>query len=461
MVTWISNWLKVLVVVVLWGGALTSVSCIENPDQFASSSDTSLDTGEPDADVGEPDADVGEPDADADGPDADADGPDADADGPEDTSITCDEPDADEFCTTYETVCGSLSVIDACGDFHQLDCGSCQDGVCLEGGCFPPGCDDGVQNQDETDIDCGGDVCPPCAGGKSCDDDTDCLSGVCIGDECAEPTCDDGVLNQGETDTDCGGPNCDPCPLGARCIVDSDCAQGVCLNEECTGHSTLGLQALYTFSEGEGGMVYDRSGLEPPLDLSFEGEDGTVEWGDGCNCIEFSGGALRHNYPSRLYGATFIPPGKFSVEMWINTEQTTQSGPARLVGLSSGTGARNLTIGHQDEGLEIRVRHDNHSGGSPYANFNDSIDDELTHLVVIFDEGVIQLYRDGQHFETDDQSRADTIWNWDWGYPLILGNETSMNRAWQGRMHFVAFYNRALSADEIDNHYQMGHEMEY
>lgn len=47
-------------------------------------------------------------------------------------------------------------------------------------------CSDGIQNQGETGIDCGG-PCAPCA------------------------TCNDGIQNQGETGVDCGGP-CAPCP---------------------------------------------------------------------------------------------------------------------------------------------------------------------------------------------------------------------------------------------------------
>ena len=48
-------------------------------------------------------------------------------------------------------------------------------------------CDDGILNQGEEDVDCGG----PC-------------------DAC--PSCDDGILNQGEEDVDCGGP-CEPCEI--------------------------------------------------------------------------------------------------------------------------------------------------------------------------------------------------------------------------------------------------------
>ena len=55
----------------------------------------------------------------------------------------------------------------------DIDCG---------GPCYPcPTCDDGIQNQDEIDIDCGG----PCT---------------------ACPSCNDGIQNQGEIFIDCGGP---------------------------------------------------------------------------------------------------------------------------------------------------------------------------------------------------------------------------------------------------------------
>lgn len=59
-------------------------------------------------------------------------------------------------------------------------------------------CFDGVQNQDEGGVDCGGSSCPPC------------------------PTCLDGLLNQDEFDVDCGGvcPRCD-----SACFNDTDCGR--------------------------------------------------------------------------------------------------------------------------------------------------------------------------------------------------------------------------------------------
>jgi PGF-pre-PGF domain-containing protein len=70
-------------------------------------------------------------------------------------------------------------------------------------------CNDTVQNQNETGVDCGGvcPACPTCFDGLMNQDETniDC-GGVCT----ACPTCSDGIKNQGESGVDCGGP-CSDC----------------------------------------------------------------------------------------------------------------------------------------------------------------------------------------------------------------------------------------------------------
>jgi hypothetical protein len=65
------------------------------------------------------------------------------------------------------------------------NCGKC--GVtcspgqsCVNGICRTCSCSNGIQDCNETDVDCGGDMCPPCASGKMCLVDSDCLSGMCL-----------------------------------------------------------------------------------------------------------------------------------------------------------------------------------------------------------------------------------------------------------------------------------------
>ncbi|MEZ4314092.1 MAG: hypothetical protein R3F14_39230, partial [Polyangiaceae bacterium] len=118
----------------------------------------------------------------------------------------------------------------------------CIHGVCKQGICLVPTCGDGVQNGNETDVDCGGSCSAgfnpkKCDPGEGCMVNADCKGNECSGTICV-PNCDDGILNNGESDIDCGGPNCGACNNGEACEVSGDCASafcagGVCCNTAC------------------------------------------------------------------------------------------------------------------------------------------------------------------------------------------------------------------------------------
>ena len=99
-------------------------------------------------------------------------------------------------------------------------------------------CSDNQQNQDETDVDCGGKICPKCVGGKKCYITADCVSQTCMGGICISPTtgaCNDGIQNQDETAVDCGGNVCSACVIGKTCLLNRDCAAGsVCTTTTST-----------------------------------------------------------------------------------------------------------------------------------------------------------------------------------------------------------------------------------
>lgn len=110
--------------------------------------------------------------------------------------------------------------------------------------CAAPTCSDGIQNQGESGIDCGGSsTCAKCGTGFGCTVPSDCTSGVCgASNTCLAPTCKDGVQNQQETDVDCGGPNCSTpttaCANGKICKVNSDCLESWCVIAGTTGTCT-------------------------------------------------------------------------------------------------------------------------------------------------------------------------------------------------------------------------------
>lgn len=73
---------------------------------------------------------------------------------------------------------------------------------------YIPACDDQYQNQDETDIDCGGEICAGCDLGKHCLLNSDCLSHNCLKGYCR--------------------------PSGIQCYEDADCPIGfTCEQFEC------------------------------------------------------------------------------------------------------------------------------------------------------------------------------------------------------------------------------------
>ena len=74
---------------------------------------------------------------------------------------------------------------------------------------------------------------PSCIAETSCCSGADCTSKVCAGGVCQPPTCSDGVHNGAETDVDCGGANCLPCALGRVCIASADCRSNVCAKSLC------------------------------------------------------------------------------------------------------------------------------------------------------------------------------------------------------------------------------------
>ena len=89
-------------------------------------------------------------------------------------------------------------------------------------------CSDGIKDGSETDVDCGGPVCKPCANGQMCGVATDCQSGVCNAGKCLAASCSDGIQDEDETDVDCGGPLCGPCGDGKKCVLSRDCLSLVC-----------------------------------------------------------------------------------------------------------------------------------------------------------------------------------------------------------------------------------------
>jgi cohesin domain-containing protein len=113
-------------------------------------------------------------------------------------------PDTDGCETPLDTAANCGACANACAPGA-----TCTGGACVS----TSSCTDGVKDGSETDVDCGGGVCPACPIGKSCLVNGDCQSQTCSGGFCQQAsTCSDGVKDGDETGVDCGGKVCPPCP---------------------------------------------------------------------------------------------------------------------------------------------------------------------------------------------------------------------------------------------------------
>ncbi len=100
------------------------------------------------------------------------------------------------------------------------------------GGICQPSCFDNQMNGGETDVDCGGPVCATkCALGEKCLMNSDCAATLgCepVVNLCFFASCLDGTKNNNETDVDCGGNTCHKCGAGKTCSNNGDCISNMC-----------------------------------------------------------------------------------------------------------------------------------------------------------------------------------------------------------------------------------------
>ena len=160
-----------------------------------------------------------------------------------DASSMCAEVDKDPGDT-----CASSGGTKCDGAGNCVECivaGDCpvNGSTCdASGQCVSPLCMNSMKDttNEETDVDCGGTICPACVNTKDCALGTDCESGFCSSLKCAACT----------MDTDCGGGNycdtgvCKPKQSdGTTCTATNQCSGAcvtigtgmVCCDSACTG----------------------------------------------------------------------------------------------------------------------------------------------------------------------------------------------------------------------------------
>jgi len=220
---------------------------------------------------------------------------------------------------------------------------------------------------------------------------------------------------------------------------------------------TEGLQALYTFEEGQDKkMVQDVSGVEPLLNLRVK-KKSAVEW------LRPSGLDIREEtLVTSLEPATKLieaakASNEITIEAWVKPADADQGGPARIVTLSADPHERNFTLGQDGEGYQTRLRttQTNDNGTDKALEAGDVATDDLSHLVYVREaSGEARFYLNG--VQVGQRTVGGDFSNWDDGYRFGLGNEFTNDRPWLGELHLVAIYSRALGPAEVEQNYRVG-----
>jgi hypothetical protein len=216
--------------------------------------------------------------------------------------------------------------------------------------------------------------------------------------------------------------------------------------------------AKYEFETGTGLVAYDTSGIDPSADLTITGD---VTWAGGWGVNVGAGGKLQANTAasSKLYNL-IQATGEFSVEAWVAPALVAVD-KSYMVSYSGGDTTRNFTLGQTNQDYDFMLRGSNSDlNGMPQLQTPDAatlLQAALQHVVLTYDPvNGRQIYVNGVNANVPDPQKGGTISNWDSTFALVLGNETSGDRSWQGLIKFVAVHSRALTAAQVLQNYNAG-----
>lgn len=178
--------------------------------------------------------------------------------------------------------------------------------------------------------------------------------------------------------------------------------------------------------------------------------------------------AIRSEIPAERLVEACRRSHEISVAAWIRPHRTRQVENSRILSLSAGPSERNFALGQNDAGAnplvysfrlrtqETGVEADRYALRSP----GQTSKTVLTQLVTTrAADGMARLYLDGK--EVASRKTAGDLSMWSRDCRLLLAHEVAEDPAtsrhvWLGDYYALAIYARALTAEEVAEHYRAG-----
>jgi len=216
--------------------------------------------------------------------------------------------------------------------------------------------------------------------------------------------------------------------------------------------------AKYEFQTGSGYTAYDTSGIDPAADLTITGN---VLWSGGWGINVGAGGKAQASTSgsAKIYNL-IQATGEFSVEAWVAPALVAVD-KSYMVSYSGGDTLRNFTLGQTNQDYDFMLRGSKSDlNGMMQLKTPDAamlLQASLQHVVLTYDPvNGRQIYVNGVNANVPDPQKGGTISNWDNTFALVLGNEVSGDRSWQGLIKFVAIHSRAMSATQVMQNFNAG-----
>ncbi len=157
----------------------------------------------------------------------------------------------------------------------------------------------------------------------------------------------------------------------------------------------IGLLAGYDFTLPKGRSISPEPASPAVLDVN---DSNQIYQGRGSGLVLARPTSISTNGPVPDLTDRLSQHGAFAVEAWGRPKDLTQSGPARIVSLSSGPWRRNFTLAQERRNLVFRVR--NGISGPNGTKFELEaravLTEGLHHIVASYDHGVSALFLDGR-----------------------------------------------------------------
>jgi len=216
--------------------------------------------------------------------------------------------------------------------------------------------------------------------------------------------------------------------------------------------------AKYEFQSVVNNTTFDTSGIDPSADLTISGNV-TLAGGWGIN-VGAGGKAQATTQSSQKIYSMIQATGEFSVEAWVAPALVAVD-KSYLVSYSGGDTTRNFTLGQTNQDYDFMLRTSNTAlTGLPQLQTPDAamaLQASLQHVVLTYDAvNGRQIYVNGALVPVADPQKGGTIATWDSTFALVLGNEVSGDRSWQGLIKFVAIHSRSMTAAQVLQNFNAG-----